>query len=151
MSNTGTAKPPNPFAALVITGNPAIDSLIRYGLVAALAGVTGIIGSWLNRHGMTDPNLLVMISGGIASLLGALVMAAWGILRSADIGKIIAVKEAAAVQAGVNMTVAGQALDTNGNVVSKNDGTTPPKPVTVETAKEIIANFAPPAASVKAA
>lgn len=53
---------------------------------------------------------------------------------------------AVGVAAGINMTVQGKAITQDGTVISKfgaESETTPPKPVTVATAAEIVANFAP--------
>lgn len=56
---------------------------------------------------------------------------------------------AAAIQAGINLTASGLAVDEAGNVISQFEaGATPPKPVTVETAKEIVEKFAPPTSGI---
>lgn len=54
--------------------------------------------------------------------------------------------QAVGVQAGINLTVAGKALDSQGDVISRfgaDAASTPPKPVTQATAATIVKEFAP--------
>lgn len=127
-----------------VTGNSTYDSLIRSVLLALSAAITAAIVTWLSAHKIVDPNLNVLIGTAVLAMLSTAAMAAWGAVAGARVQQTIAVKETAAVQAGINMTVAGQALAFDGKTsVSVNDGSTPPMPVTPQTAKEIIKNFGP--------
>ena len=129
---------PNIPASFQITGNPAIDGVILKLLTAAAAGLTGIILTWLTAHGFSDPNLGLMLSGAVFSVLCTIAVTAWGFFQSK-------VNQARAVQAGVNMTVSGNALAADGKtVVEANDGSTPPLPVTTATAAQIVKKFASP-------
>lgn len=67
-------------AALVpsITGNPAADTIIRNGIIAASGAAAGVIVTWLNAHGFNDPNLSLMVSGAVAAVLSGIAATAWG-------------------------------------------------------------------------
>lgn len=67
-------------AALVpsITGNPAADTIIRNGIIAASGAAAGIIVTWLNAHGFSDPNLSLMVSGASAAILSGIAATIWG-------------------------------------------------------------------------
>lgn len=75
---------PNNNGALIpsITGSPQLDTFIRYGILAAAAALTGVIVTWLNAHGFTDPNLAVLISGATVSFLSAIAVVVWGYLQN---------------------------------------------------------------------
>lgn len=75
MSNLGT--PTTPILPS-ITGNVAIDGLIRGTLLSISAATTAVIVTWLNAHGFNDPNLTVMISGGVFSALSVVAIMGWG-------------------------------------------------------------------------
>lgn len=115
-----------------ITGNAVVDGLILKAIVAAATTTAGILAAKL---GITDgkfPAEAVEMLVPIAVAGAALV---WGTLI-AKFGR------AKAVQAGINLAVTGRALAADGQtVIRSNDGTTPPKPVTVETAKMIVKTF----------
>ena len=129
---------PNVPSNFQITGNPAFDGIILKILTAGAAALTGIILTWLNAHGFNDPNLKLMLSGAVLSVLCMVAVTIWGFIQSK-------VNQARAVQAGINLTVSGNALAADGKtVVSANDGSTPPLPVTTITAPEIVKNFAAP-------
>lgn len=122
---------------LAITGNPQIDGLILKGLIAVSAAAAGVIATWLNAHGFKDPNLNLMIDGLVMSVLSGGLVMVWGWVQSRG-------NTARAVQAGINLTVAGKALAADGTtVVTKNNGATPPMPVTAATAAQIVKDFAP--------
>lgn len=81
----------------------------------------------------------IMIASGSVVVLGNAVWAAYSSFvnwRKAS---------AVGVAAGINMTIQGKALDSAGAPISAFSpaAETPPKPVTVESAAEIVANFAP--------
>ena len=137
MSNPGTPILPS------ITGNQAADRLIRSAILAIAAAATGVIMTWLNAHGFHDPNLSLMISGAIVSVLGAAAVMIWGYINGARTEAAAKQAVAIGVQSGINLTIAGKALANDGSVVSKNDGSTPPKLVTEKTAADIVANFGP--------
>lgn len=103
---------------------------------------------------------LLMFAGGV--------LAAKGYIKNADVDGLVtailivappvwawfdnqikARRVAVGVQAGINMTVAGNALAADGvTVVSRNDGSTPPLPVTQATASQIVADFGPKPSSI---
>lgn len=133
-----------PSAVPTITGNPMYDSLVRSVLLALSAGITAWIVTWLTAHKIVDPNLNVLIGGAVLTTLSTIAMVVWGMIAGSRVNQVIAVKQTQAVQAGINMTVSGAALGHDGKtIVSVNDGSTPPLPVTPETAKEIVKNFGP--------
>jgi hypothetical protein len=137
---------PNPFASLVITGNATVDAAIRYGLFGVLTALTGIIGGWLNAHGFQDPNINLLVTGALVSILSAGAVALWGILRTKDIDKIKEAEKLVAMNATLNLAASNKAVDTTGKVIPMGAGdgnSTPPKPITAETAPEIVKNFAP--------
>lgn len=98
MSAPGASK----LQTLVLTGNPTVDAVIRYGLVALCAGLTGAITGWLNAHGFNDHNLTVYVGMAVASILGGGALALWGIIRSSKNEALVRLREAIAVQAGIN-------------------------------------------------
>jgi len=114
-----------------ITGNQAIDRLIRSALIAIAAGATGVIVTWLNAHGFRDPNLSLMISGAIVSILSAIAVTVWGYIN----GKHSETAAKCAVVAGVQAGIA-HAEDTS-------VPTTPITAVSPEVAKAIVAEYSP--------
>lgn len=129
MSNPGASK----IQLLVITGNPTVDAVIRYVLVAACAAATGVITTWLNAHGFHDPNLSLMVGGAVASILAGLSFAIWGIVRTSKNEAIVKLREAIAVQAGIN--------------VAESPAVITPTQVSVPEAQKIIAEHATPIAA----
>lgn len=99
-----------------------------------------VLGGLLAEHGLEHSTAYsyVMIGAGSIMVIGP---AIWGVWSSfANWRKASAV----GVQAGINLTVSGKALASDGKtVVSENNGTTPPLAVTVATAAEIVKDFAP--------
>jgi hypothetical protein len=71
-------------AAIVpsITGNPMLDTALRNGIITASAALAAIIVTWLNSKGFSDPNLTLLVSGAIASVLTAIAAIAWGIWQT---------------------------------------------------------------------
>lgn len=126
MSNPGTSGTPT---SLSITGNPAIDGLILKGILAVAAAATGIILTWLNAHGFSDPNLNLMVSGVIVSILTMGVTAIWGWMNSK-------VAQAKAVQAGLNLGLSGNSIN-----IKAGDGTVTPLPITSSAADRIVKEF----------
>lgn len=128
MSNPGASK----LDLLTVTGNPKVDAIIRYVLVAACAAATGVITTWLNAHGFNDPNLSLMVAGAITSTAGVVAIALWGIIKASKNEAIVQLREAIAMQAGLN--------------VAAHPETQTPVKVTVEEAQTLIAQHATPVA-----
>lgn len=126
MSNPGTSGTPT---SLSITGNPAIDGLILKGILAIAAAATGVILTWLNAHGFNDPNLNLMVSGVIVSILAMGVTALWGWMNSK-------IAQAKAVTAGINLGLSGNSIN-----VRSGDGTVTPLPVSTSAADRIVKEF----------
>lgn len=128
MSNPGASK----LQLMTITGNPTVDAAIRYALVAACAGLTGVITGWLNHQGFHDPNLIYYVSSGVAAALGGAVMAFWGLIKASKNEQITQLREAIAVNAGIN--------------IAENQAVLTPTPatVTIPEAQRIIAEHATP-------
>lgn len=82
----------------------------------------------------------LMISAGAVGVIGP---AIWDFAATI---KALLTAQAVGAQAGINMTVARQALAQDGTVISKlsaDPSATPPKLVTLATAPEIVKNFGP--------
>jgi hypothetical protein len=111
---------------------------------AATRGVLIAVGAIMvyMKLGDTHAYALVMQAAGSIMVAGPM---AWAVFE-----KLVTLKKtiAAAVQAGINLTASGSALAEDGSVVDKNDGSTPPKAVTVKTAQEIVKDFAPSPKSI---
>lgn len=127
MSNPGT---PAPTPTLSITGNPAIDGMILKGLMAGSAAIAGVILTWLNAHGFNDPNLNLMLSGAVLSVLAMVATAIWSFIKSR-------LDQAKAVNAGINLFASGASV----NVPVDHTGLVMPKPVTPESAANIVRDF----------
>ena len=106
-----------------------------------------VIGGLLAEHGLEHSSYYswVMIGAGSILVIGPAVWGVWSSIynwhKAAAVG----------VAAGVNMTVAGKALAEDGSIISAFSGdnnATPPKPVTVATATEIVKDFAPPPSTI---
>lgn len=128
MSNPGASK----LDTLIVTGNPTVDTVIRYGLVAAFMFLTGAITGWLNAHGFHDPNLTVYVGMAVATVLSTIALSLWGIIRTSKDEAIVRLREAIAVQAGIN--------------VAESPSVATPSQVTVPQAQQIIADHATPVA-----
>lgn len=128
MSNPGASK----LATMSITGNPTVDTVLRYGMVALCGIATGAITGWLNREGFRDPELVYYVGTGVATVLGGLAVGAWGAIRTSKNEAVIRFREAIAVQAGIN--------------VAENPQVTTPSQISVPEAQKIIAEHATPEA-----
>lgn len=71
--------------------------------------------------------------------------ALWGVWTAIQRARQKKAALAIGVASGINLAVQGQALASDGSVLTTGS-TTPPKPVTVQAAQEIVAKFAPKAA-----
>lgn len=113
---------------------------------AAARGVCIALGSALVALNLGDTHYysIVMQIAGSIMIVGPII---WGIVEKLVVfGKALAV----AVQAGINLTLSGQTVDTEGHPISKfTADATPPKQVTVASAAEIVKDFAPAAASIE--
>ena len=106
-----------------------------------------VAGGLLAEHGLEHSTYYswIMIGAGSVMVVGP---AIWGVWSS-----LINWHKAAAVgvAAGIAMTVQGKAVTESGEVISKfsaDTSDTPPKAVTVASAAEIVANFAPPTSTI---
>lgn len=134
MSNPGTPAPPS---TLAITGNPAIDGLILKGLMAGSAAIAGVILTWLNAHGFNDPNLNLMLSGAVLSVLAMVATAIWGFIKSR-------LDQAKAVNAGINLFASGGSVN-----VPVGMGLAIPVSATPASAQEIVKQFGDVKVAVK--
>lgn len=132
MSNPGLNSQPgiSKLLTMSITGNPTVDTIVRYGLVAACAGATGAISGWLNARGFHDPNLTVYVGTAVATVVGGVATAIWGAVRTSKNEVIVKFREAIAVQAGIN--------------VAENPQVVTPIQISVPEAQKIIAEHATP-------
>lgn len=122
--------------------NPNLNAFLAQVRVFLL-----LIGGFMVEQGFdhTTAYKWIMVAAGSIVVLGNAVWALWS--SYANWRKASAV----GVAAGINMTVQGKAVTESGEVISKfsaEASDTPPKPVTVASAAEIVANFAPPPATI---
>lgn len=97
-------------------------------------------GMWMANHKYISAESVNTVLSGVL-IIGPL---AWAYLSNYLATHKLAARDAAAVQAGIELVTQGKALASDGStLVTVSSGMTPPKPVTVETAKQIIADFAP--------
>ena len=113
---------------------------------AALRSVliaVGAVMTYLNL-GHTEVYGVIMQAAGCIMVLGPL---CWAVFD-----KLVTLRKtfAAAVQAGIDLVLSGNAVDHEGKPISSlNPDATPSKPVTVASAAEIIKEYAPPPADIK--
>lgn len=81
MANPDAAVPAKPIVP-AITGNPFIDTALRVLLTSAAAAITAIIVTWLAAHGYNDPNMALMVGGGVLSVLIGAVTVIWSFLQT---------------------------------------------------------------------
>lgn len=136
MTMTNTQTPAQPVTT--ITGNPGLDSLIRSALIAAAAALTGVMLGWLNAHGFNDPNLNLLLSGAVLTVLTTAAVTLWGYLKGTQVGRAVADAHVAGVTAGANLALSGNAVTTT----DPSTGATVVAPFTVASAKETIADYA---------
>jgi len=130
-----------------LTGNPGLDSIIGTALISASTAAAVWIASTLK---ITDPNSVAWIGAAVLAVLGLIATGFWRWLKGTQVGQLIDLTRTQGVAAGINLTVQGKALADDGKtVVSVNDGTTPPLPPTIDTAKEIVTKFGPTLDEVK--
>lgn len=116
------------FASMSITGNPTVDTAIRYCLFGASATITGAILGWLNARGFSSPDLYAYVPMGVLAVLFGLATMIWGVIKTSKNELLIQLREAIAVKAGI--------------AAAENDEPTP-EVNTVSDAKKVIATHAP--------
>jgi hypothetical protein len=100
-----------------------------------------VIGGLLAEHGLEHSSYYswVMVGAGSILVIGPAIWGVWSSLdnwwKAASIG----------TQSGINLVLSGKALASDGKTLISQLGpdTTPVKAVTIETAKEIVKDFAP--------
>lgn len=119
--------------------DPRVQALFTQGRMALIAVGSGM--AVLGFHNSAAYQWVMGISG-IVLVVGP---AIWDFIATVA---ALFHAQAVGVNAGINLTVSGKAVDHAGNVISKfsPDAETPPRPPTVESAKEIVKEFASPVA-----
>lgn len=115
-------------------------------LLIAVSGLCKILGLLLVAHGLGDSKVYFWVQtvGGSVMIVGPAIWDVW--MSIAGFAKARAV----GVQAGINLTASGKAVADDGTVISSFSGEgTPPKPVTIATAAQIVKDFGPTAAPAK--
>ena len=107
------------------------------------------VGAAMLDHGFTAKSNAytgVIIAAGLVTTLGP---AAWGVYAAVTNARRAKQEKAKAVQAGLNLAASGQMLDSEGKPITAfNAGEgTPPLPVTLQSASEIVKKFAPATAA----
>jgi ABC-type phosphate transport system substrate-binding protein len=116
--------------SFTLTGNRGLDTVIALLLAGASARLAEYGAEhFAALHTLDSTTLTATIFGVLATLAAA----AWAWINA----HFSQSKITAAVQAGVNLAVAGKSL-----TVTNADGTISPKPVTAASAAEIIKNYA---------
>lgn len=102
-------------------------------------------GAWLADHHYIPANDVNDLVSALL-VIGPLV---WAWLDNIIKARQARIRDAVAVQAGINLTTSGKALASDGKtILTQNGGTTPPLPVTVQTGQQIIKDLGPAAATV---
>lgn len=114
--------------------NPQLNAVL-----SSIRSLLMVLGTVLAAHGLAASGLYfwVQLAAGSVMVVGP---AIWGVYTSIENYRRA---RATGVQAGINLVTSGKAITEDGSVVSKLDGTTPPKAVTLATADQIIKDFAP--------
>lgn len=117
-------------------------------ILSALRGLCIAIGALLvyMNYGDGSINKTLTMVAGATLVVGPMIWGIW--IAGVQFYRAVA----AGVQAGIAMTAQGKAITTTGDFISQfaGDGdATPPKPVTVESAKRIIADFGPDPRTIK--
>lgn len=121
--------------------NPNLNAFL-----AQLRIVLIVFGSILAEQGLDHSAIYkwVMFGAGSVVVLGNALWALWASFSNWRKASAIG------VAAGINMTAQGKAVTDDGQPISafSSEAVTPPKAVTIASAAEIVANFAPPSASI---
>lgn len=117
------------------------SSLTQANFITSLRYIISVGTAWAAGKGYITQDAVNAILAGVLIVGPAL----WGMLDNYLMKHQRVAREAAAVQAGIELVTQGKALAADGTtiVVAHDPGSTPPKPVTVQTAQEIIKDFAP--------
>lgn len=110
------------------------------GVLSAIRYLLVTLGTYLAANGYASAGNNIELAAGAVMIVGP---AIWGVYSAVQKYRKV---RAVGVQAGINLAVSGRALDANGNMISQfqaSDATTPPKPVTLKTAAEIVKSFGP--------
>ena len=120
-----------------MTDNANVDALF-----SSIRSLLIVLGTILAGYGMTNTGWYFWIEAGAGSIM-VIGPAAWGVYVAFT--NLLKQRKAVAVgvQSGINLVATGNALAADGAVISVNSGMTPPKPVTIKSAQEIVRNFAP--------
>lgn len=110
-------------------------------LLSAMRQVLLVLGTVLAGKGLTDSGVYFWIET-IAGVLLVIPAAAWELY---DAVMNIFKAHAVGAQSAINMVAAGAALGADGTTLklTGDAASTPPKPVTLATAAEIVKDFAP--------
>lgn len=113
-----------------LTGNRGLDTIIAFVLAGASArGAEWGIEHLAILHGYDTTTIAAILFGALATVAAS----AWAWVNT----HFSQNKQAQAVMAGINLATAGNSL-----TITNPDGTVSPKPVTAESAAEIVKNFA---------
>jgi hypothetical protein len=91
-----TSVPVLPFT----TGSTRMDSMLLSVLIGASGIATGLIVGWLNAHGFSDPNLTLLVSGMVFSLLAGVVGGAWSYFKQKQAQDSVVERTIAAATSG---------------------------------------------------
>lgn len=117
---------------------PRVTQSQFIGLLSAARTLLIAVGAILAAHGAANSTAYSWVEGGAGALL-ILGPAIWGVwAHLADIFQA----QATGAAAGINMVASGGALDINGKLMPA--AATPPAPVTIESAKQIVADYGQP-------
>jgi hypothetical protein len=108
---------------------------------SALRAAVIAIGGGLVSYGLASKSTVTIA----AALTPTVAAALWGLYVAWTRAHQKKLAQAVGVQAGINLVVAGKALTDSGSLLTVNaPDATPPKPVTLASAEQIVKNFAPP-------
>lgn len=114
--------------------------------LTALSNLIKIAGIALGSAGLITPGLNAKfeIYAGLVMVIGPALWDVWASFSGLRQGK------AEGVQAGINLTVSGRTVDSEGNPISAfASDASPPKPVTLASAAQIVKTFGPTEAIAK--
>lgn len=122
------------------TTNPSLNALL-----VSISNLLKLGGVALASKGLISPGIAsdLEIWSGVILVVGPLVWDVWNAIQGLRKGKAVG------VQAGINLTASGQAVDSQGAPISRFAAdATPPKPVTLESAAEIVKTYGPAPADI---
>lgn len=119
-----------------LTGNPALDAILLKLIMTALGG----FATWMaTKLDIKDPEFVTALVETLLPIVAGAMLLVYAWFKAK-------IDQAMAVQAGVNLTVSGEAVTTDGEKIVSlgSPSAIPPKPVTPAAAAEIVKNFAEP-------